>query len=144
MNQEVLFVKPGESQAKLLGRVHQRFESSLAKGLPPVVSLRRYVHRSQKGKPPEWIVMDAHFVTITSVPRKLERGATSFPVTYADPWGGKICQGSISIPTNGVLSQNAADSPCLEAAFPQAAVGKRLVRPGETSTLTVVAILGRW
>lgn len=144
MSQEVLFVNPGESQEKLLARVHKRFETSLAKGLPPIISLRRYVHRSQKGKPPEWVVLDAHFVTITAVPRKLERSATSFPVTYADPWGGKICQGSISIPNRGVLSDHAADSPCLEAVFPQAAVGKKLVRPGETSTLTVVAILGRW
>lgn len=144
LSQEVLFVKPGESQAKLLGRVHQRFETSLAKGLPPIISLRRYVHRSQNGKPPEWVVLDAHFVTITAVPRKLERGATSFPVTYADPWGGKICQGAITIPNHGVLSTHAADSPCLEAAFPQAAIGKKLVRPGETSTLTVVAVLGRW
>ena len=89
-------------------------------------------------------MLDAHFVTITSVPRHLERGATSFPVTYADPWGGKICQGSIRIPVRGVLSAEAADSPCLEADFPQAAVGRKLVRAGETSTLTVVAILGRW
>ena len=56
MSQEVLFAKPGESQRKLLGRVHQRFETSLAKGLPPVVSLRRYVRRAQQGKAPEWIV----------------------------------------------------------------------------------------
>jgi hypothetical protein len=144
MSQEVLFVKPGESQQKLLSRVHQRFETSLTKGLPPVVSLRRYVHRAQKGKPPEWVVLDAHFVTITAVPRDLEKGSTSFPVTYADPWGGKICQGSIRIPIRGVLSPAPADSPCLEADFPQAAVGKKLIRPGETSTLTVVAILGRW
>lgn len=144
MSQEVLFVKPGESQKNLLGRVHQRFETSLAKGLPPIISLRRYVHRSQKGKPPEWAVLDAHFVTVTSVPRRLETGATSFPITYADPWGGKICQGQIMIPVRGVLAGEAADSPCLEAVFPQAAVGKKLVRPGEASTLTVVAILGRW
>lgn len=144
MSQEVLFAKPGESQKKLLARVHQRFETSLAKGLPPIVSLRRYVHRSQKGKPSEWVVLDAHFVTITSVPRRLETDAISFPVTYADPWGGKICQGDIMIPVRGVLSDAAADSPCLEAVFPQAAVGKKLVRSGESSTLTVVAILGRW
>lgn len=144
MSQEVLFAKPGESQKKLLGRVHRRFETSLAKGLPPVVSLRRYVWRSQKGKAPEWVVLDAHFVTITSVPRKLETNATSFPVAYADPWGGKICQGGITIPVRGVLADGAADSPCLEAVFPQAAVGKKLVRAGESSTLAVVAVLGRW
>jgi hypothetical protein len=144
MSQEVLFLKPRESQKKLLARVHQRFETSLEKGLPPVVSLRRYVQRGEKGKPAEWVILDAHFVTITAVPHKLDPGATSFPVTYIDPWGGKICQGSIRIPDRGVLADAPADSPCLEAVFPEALVGKKSVRPGDTSTLTVVAILGRW
>lgn len=144
IRQEVLFATAGESQEKLLARVHMRFETSLAKGLPPIVSLRRYVHRAQKGKPPEWIVLDAHFVTITSVPRTLTANARSFPVTYADPWGGKICQGAISIPIRAVLADAAAGSPCLEAAFSQAGVGKKLVRPGESSTLAAVAILGQW
>lgn len=89
-------------------------------------------------------MLDAHFVTITAVPRKLESAATSFPITYIDPWGGKIRQGAISIPTRGVLAAEAAESPCLEADFPEAAVGKKLLRQGEVSTLTVVAVLGRW
>lgn len=144
IDHEVLFSKPGETQKKLLGRVHQRFETSLDKGLPPIISLRRYVRRGENGKPPEWIMLDAHFVTITSVPRKLESAATSFPISYIDPWGGKICQGSIAIPTRGVLAADAADSPCLEAVFPEAAVGKKLIRPGESNTLTAVAVLGRW
>ncbi len=144
LSHEVLFTKPGESQNELLTRVHQRFETSLEKGLPPIISLRRYVHRSQKGKAPEWIVLDAHFVTITSVPRKLETRAASFPVTYADPWGGKICHGLISIPTQNVLANVTADSPCLQAIFPQASVGKKLIRPSESSVLTAVAVLGRW
>ena len=144
MRQDVLFTQPGESQKKLLTRVHRLFETSLEKGLPPIISLRRYVHRGQKGKAPEWIVLDAHFVTITSVPRSLEMNATAFPVTYADPWGGKICHGSISIPTRNVLAAMTVDSPCLEAIFPQASVGKKLIRPGESSVLTAVAVLGRW
>jgi hypothetical protein len=144
MSQEVLFLKPRENQNKLLARVHRRFATSLAKGLPPVVSLRRYVHRSEKAKPAEWVVLDAHFVTITAVSRKLERGATSFPVIYADPWGGKICQGSVRIPERGVLAADPVASPCLEAVFPEALVGRKSLRPGETGTLTVVAVLGRW
>ncbi len=85
-----------------------------------------------------------HFVTITSVPRKLETRAASFPVTYADPWGGKICHGLISIPTQNILANVTADSPCLQAIFPQASVGKKLIRPSESSVLTAVAVLGRW
>lgn len=144
MSEEVLFLKPGETQEKLLRRVHGRFETSLAKGLPPVLSLRRYVLRRQDGNPPGWVIIDAHFVTLTAVPPKLEKNARSFPVSYIDPWGGKICQGAIAIPERGVLANAAADSPCLEAVFPQALVGKTLVRPGETAALTAAAALGRW
>ncbi len=144
MSQEVLFLKPGETREKLLRRVHGRLATSLAKGLPPVISLRRYALRRQDGGPPAWVVLDAHFVTLTAAPRKLEKDARSFPVSYIDPWGGKICQGSISIPDRAVLGTSAAETPCLEAIFPQALVGKKLIRPGEPAALTVAAVLGRW
>ena len=144
VSQEVLFLKPGESQEKLLKRVHQRFDTSLAKGLPPVISLRRYAKRPQKGGAPGWVVLDAHFITLTTIPRKLENGARSFPVSYIDPWGGKICHGVIAIPDHAILSDTAVMSPCLEADFPQASVGRKLVRAGEPGGLTVAAVLGRW
>lgn len=141
---EVLFLKPGETQEKLLRRVHGRLVTSLAKGLPPVISLRRYALRRQDGSPPAWVVLDAHFVTLTVTPRKLEKNARSFPVSYIDPWGGKICEGSISISDRAVLANAAAETPCLEAVFPQARVGKKLIRPGDSAALTVAAVLGRW
>jgi hypothetical protein len=144
VSQEVLFLKPRETQQALLKRAHRHFETSLTKGLPPVISLRRYVKRAQKGRPPEWIVLDAHFVTLTSVPRKLGNSDRSFPVSYIDPWGGKICQGSISIPERPILSDDVLRSPCLVAIFPQASVGKKLVRAGEPTALSVAAVLGRW
>jgi hypothetical protein len=144
MSQEVLFLKPGETQEKLLRRVHGRFATSLAKGLPPVISLRRYALRRQDGSPPAWVVLDAHFVTLTVAPRKLEKNARSFPVSYIDPWGGKICQGSIAISDRAVLANAAAAAPCLEAVFPDALVGKKLIRAGESTALTVAAVLGRW
>lgn len=143
IKEEVLFLKPRESQEKLLARVHQRLETSLEKGLPPVVSLRRYALRGPTGKQ-QWVVLDAHFVTVTSVPRKLAEGSRAFPVTYIDPWGGKIHQGSIAIPARGILAGTAAASPCLEAIFPQAGVGLKQVRSGETQALTIAAALGRW
>lgn len=140
---EVLFLKPRESQQDLLGRVHGRLDKSLAKGLPPVVSIRRFVQR--KGS---WNVIEGHFVTIVSIPRKLEKGATSFPVTYLDPWGGRRCEGRIAISDKGFLSGNQPGNPmlapCLEAVFPQALVGKSKVAKGEASVLTVSAAVGRW
>ncbi len=139
IQQDALFMKKGESQEKLIRRVHRQLHESLAKGLPPVISLRRFVRRGS-----DWVVLDAHFVTLISIPRKYEKGSRSFPVSYIDPWGGKISTGHITIPEHPVLSDDAEGSPCLEAVFPQAAVGKKLVRKGERSTLCVSAMLGRW
>ncbi|MEO8615096.1 MAG: hypothetical protein ABI600_08155 [Luteolibacter sp.] len=139
ISQEVFFARKGETQEKLLQRVHQRLDVSLSKGLPPILSLRRYVLRGS-----EWIVLDAHFVTLISIPQKLEKGTRTFPITYADPWGGKIASGNIAIPERAVLSNSANTAPCLEAVFPQSSVGKKLVRPGEPTMLTLSAVLGRW
>lgn len=139
LSQEVLFRNPRETQQALLQRVLTRLNTSLEKGFPPIISLRRYVKRDRV-----WIALDAHFVTVTSLPRKLAKGQTSFEIAYLDPWGGKPCQGVITIPDSAVLAEIPAESPCLEADFPQASVGRKLVRQGEPSTLTLAAVLGRW
>ena len=139
MSQEVFFLKPGESQENLLRRAHQRLATSLKKGLPPIVSLRRYTRRGG-----QWIVLDAHFVTLTALPAKLDKGSRAFPVSYIDPWGGKLCQGSIAIAERAILADQPAGTPCLEAVFTQASVGKKLSRPGEPGGLTLAAALGRW
>ncbi|MEO5917267.1 MAG: hypothetical protein ABIS50_23760 [Luteolibacter sp.] len=139
VSQEVLFRTSGETPEKLLKRVHARLNTSLEKGLPPIISLRRFVKRGKL-----WVPLDAHFVTVTAIPRKLEKGSGSFAISYIDPWGGKACQGSIVIPQHPVLADTPGDSPCLEADFPQASVGKKLVRAGEPTALTLAAVLGRW
>ncbi len=144
VREETLFRTPRESQRDLLKRVHSRCKTSLAKGLPPVVSLRRYVRRNRDGAPPQWIAVEAHFVTIIDIPKKLEKSANGFPVTYIDPWGGKIRHGTIEIPARGILTDDPDASPCLAAEFPDAAVGKKLVRSGESTALTIAAMLGRW
>jgi hypothetical protein len=141
ISHEVLFLEKRETQERFLRRVHKRLQVSLSKRLPPVVSLRRYVLR---GNPAEWVVLDAHFVTLVALPTKLEKNAVSFPVTYVDPWGGKICGGNITVARTAVLAGSAAASPCLEADFPQASVGKKLAKTGEKSVLTISAALGRW
>lgn len=143
LNYEVLFLTPRETQRDLLIRVHKRLEKSLSKGLPPVVSVRRFVKR--KGS---WDVIEGHFVTVISIPRKLEKGAVSFPVTYLDPWGGRRCEGSMQISDKEFRSGNGQIdpllAPCLEAIFPQALVGKSKVAKGEATILTVSAAIGRW
>jgi hypothetical protein len=152
VSSEVLFVKPRETQEQLLRRVHGRLETSMEKGLPPVISLRRFVYRRAGGGAPFWLLLEAHFVTVTTLPKKLERGARSFPVSYIDPWGGKRATGVIAISDQVFLASrpeagravDPAVSPCLEALFPAAAVGKKLVKQGETSVLTLAAVVGRW
>jgi hypothetical protein len=144
VSEEVFFLNSRETPGKLLQRVHRRLDTSLAKGLPPVLSLRRYVMRRQPGKGPEWVVLDAHFVTITGIPRKLEKNARSFSVSYIDPWGGKHCQGTIGIPAAAVLADPSGTPSCLEAVFPRTPVAKKRVLKGETSVLVVAAAIGRW
>jgi hypothetical protein len=144
LSDEVFFLQPRESPEQLVRRVYQRFATSLAKGLPPVVSLRRFAWRGSSANPPQWIVIDAHFVTLTTIPRSLDKNARSFPVSYIDPWGARRCQGSIGIPARPVLAGSAGYSSCLEADFPQSAVGKKHVRSGEPTVLAVAAAIGRW
>ncbi len=145
VNEDVFFLNPGETPEKLLRRVWQRIDTSLAKGLPPVVSLRRYALHAQKGgNPAQWVVLAAHFVTITSAPRSFDGNARSFPVSYVDPWGGKRCEGIICIPVQAVLADMNGQSSCLAADFPQTSVGKKQLRGGEPTALAVCAAIGRW
>ena len=139
LQQEVLFRDSRETPEKLLRRTHAHLETSLKKGLPPLISLRRYVKRDGS-----WMALEAHFVTVTSVPRKLDKQARSFAIHYIDPWGGKSCQGTIALPNKPVLADTSAASPCLVAEFPDASVGRKLVRSGEGSSLVPAAIMGRW
>lgn len=143
-SEDVFFLKGRETPAELLRRVHRRFEKSLSKGLPPVVSLRRYVLRQSAGNAAQWVVVDAHFVTLTATPRKLDKHARSFPVSYIDPWGGKRYHGVVTIPERPVMAGDSGISPCLEADFPQCAVGKKQVANGQHTVLAVAAAIGRW
>lgn len=144
LSAEVLFLTGRENPEQLLRRVYQRLDTSLGKGLPPILSLRRYALRRQAGTTPQWIVIDAHFVTLTVLPRHLDARARGFAVSYLDPWGGRRCQGELRIPAHPVFVDGAGDSSCLEAVFPQSPAGKTLVRGGEETLLAVSAAIGRW
>ncbi len=135
---KVLVRKPGESRSRHLRRTHRRMAASLAKGLPPVISIRRYAYRYNKsvgGK--SWWPVRAHFVVVTEIPEKLPRGATSFKITYIDSYGGFTRQGTIHTSTAGFTN-----SPFLRASMPKTMVGKSFVKPGEQTLLTLTAILG--
>jgi hypothetical protein len=145
LSEEVFFRKPGESPEALVRRVYQRLDTSLVKGLPPVLSVRRHALRHTADKEAaQWVVIDAHFVTLTTLPRRLEKHARSFPVAYIDPWGARRCQGSLGIPGQPVFSDAEGSSSCLEADFPGAAVGRKRVARGERTVLLLAAAIGRW
>lgn len=144
IEESILFLKPGETLPQLLQRCHHLLDTSFLAGLPPILSVRRYALRSEKNSKPAWVVIDAHFVTLHSIPQHLEKGASSFQVSYIDPWGGKIHEGRIGIPRRPLLAEEADLSPCLEAIFPEASVGKRFVRTGEFTILSLAAAVGKW
>ncbi|MEO0017719.1 MAG: hypothetical protein RLZZ522_1002 [Verrucomicrobiota bacterium] len=147
LKSEVLLLQSGETPTQLLARAHARLSTSLRRGLPPIISIRRIVKRPGKDKSPAWEVLQGHYVTLVGLPAKLERGATAIPVTYLDPWGGRRGTGSLTISQRAFLTGQPgepAHAPCLEAAFPQAEVGKKLARPGEATLLTLAAVIGQW
>jgi hypothetical protein len=139
LDHDDLFLRRGEKPEALLKRTRDRFDRSLAKGIPPLLSLRRFVLRQGT-----WTPLQGHFVTVTGVPRKLGRGETSFAIHYLDPWGGKRCEGTLGVPATPVLAPAGQPSPCLEALVPAAIIGKSEVRRGETTVVIPAAVIGRW
>ena len=134
-----LFLRAGEKPDALLRRTRERFDRSLDKGIPPILSLRRFVFR--KGV---WTPVQGHFVTVTAVTRKIARDDSAFAIHYLDPWGGKRCEGTLGLPRQAVLSPPGQASPCLEALVPAALVGKSEVRRGEVTAVVPAAVIGRW
>jgi hypothetical protein len=134
-----LFLRRGEKPEALLRRARDRFDRSLAKGIPPLLSVRRFVLRAGV-----WTPLEGHFITITAVPRQLARGETSFPIRYLDPWGGKRAEGRLGLPPQSLLAAPGQPAPCLQATLPAANVGKNQVRRGEATALIPASVIGRW
>ncbi len=139
IHHEILVARPAESPAHQLRRTHRHLESSLARGLPPILSIRRFVLRTNPDGTAEWTTIDAHFITITHIPRRLPRDATSFAIQYIDPWGAHHRHGEIHL-ANPTLTA----IPFPEARLPNANVGKDQLRPGESTVLAASAIIGHW
>ncbi|NNJ43087.1 MAG: hypothetical protein HKP15_07050 [Akkermansiaceae bacterium] len=137
---EVLVAQSRESHTAHLRRSHARLAKSLRRGLPPIISIRRYAYRFNKevGQKSWWPIR-AHFVVITEIPKKIARDATSFKIRYIDPYGGFTRAGTIHTDTG-----NFKNCPFLAASMPDTAVGKSFVQPGESSLLTLTAIIGSW
>lgn len=138
LSHKTLFLNPGESQSALLRRVHARLATSLSNGLPPILSVRRFA-----GSAGKWRPIQGHYVTITSLPGELPPGATTFPVSYIDPLGGKFHSGEIRISPSPFLHDDPVRNPNLEAHFPALRIGLKALRGREKSYVAVSATLGR-
>jgi hypothetical protein len=131
-------VYQGGDPAAELRTTHAQLARSLARGLPPVVSLRRHALRKAAGGPPVWTAVKGHFVVVTGMPSQLAGGATSFPITYLDPWGARPGRAEIRIPDPATAQLG------LAADFPTVAAGRDQLHPGEPTALTLNAALGRF
>jgi hypothetical protein len=138
VKQEVFFRTSRETEPDLLKRVHKHLASSLKKGLPPIVRVRRVAFRAPQGSATKsWLSVKSHYLVLTGLPAKLPKGASSFLVTYHDPWGGKKLQGTIHVP-----DARSAGLTTVVAHFPGTTVGKSLIRRGEASCLSLSSAIG--
>lgn len=152
LKSEIFFLAGEESQRALLSRVHRRLSTSLNNGFPPILSIRRFALRKSWRNPARWIVVDGHCVTLTALPRAKPAGGHPMPVKYLDPWSAMRAEGRIAIPkihfdaSSPVTAEIIANkpSPCLEADFPQASVGKQELMPTEPTILTLAGAIGCW
>ncbi len=137
---EILTLQSGESRTQLLQRSHSRMAKSLKKGLPPIISIRRYAYRySDDVGQKSWWPIRAHFVVVIEIPKKLPKDSQSFKIRYVDPYGGYTRTGTISAATGDFIH-----SPFLIANFPHTSVGGYLLKNQEKSELSFCAIIGRW
>lgn len=141
---ESFLSKRGETPHQLLARFHARLNRSLANGFPPVVSIRRLALRQQPGQAAEWVVVQGHFVTLTSATRKLPHDAEGFVAGYIDPWQARHAEGRVAISERAFVTTPGAVSPCLETDFPGTDAGLKDVRKGESTVLTLATAIGRW
>lgn len=138
IRQRLLFRDQTKSPETHLNSTHKTLTNSLKKGLPPILTARRMIWKSPaEDQPKTWLTVKRHYLVLTGLPKTLNANATSFPVTYREPWGGYSHQGHMRIPKPSELSTNTV---ILE--FPETTIGKTLIQKGEVSTLSLSSLVG--
>jgi len=136
LKSEVLIPLDGNASSKLLALAHKRCATSLAKGFPPVIGLRRFVWRKTQGGQAGWLAVDAHYVTLTQLPA-LGWNAQRFQIGYLDPNGGRRWMANVQVPETPSPAGLAIDCPGTP-------VGRHKVRKGEPTMVMLSSVLGRW
>ncbi|MDB4508448.1 hypothetical protein N9051_02565 [Akkermansiaceae bacterium] len=138
VKQQLFFKATKKSDLSHLHHSHKTLSKSLNKGLPPIMSVRRMAFRAPRSSNQKcWLTVKRHFLVLTGLPKKLAKNATSFPVTYRDPWGGHEYRGTIRIPTatEAPISTSILD-------LPRSKIGKELIKRGETESLSLSSAIG--
>lgn len=131
---KVMLRRDNESGSKLLKRCHAELSRSMKRGLPPIIGLQRLSVRPVAGTP-AWTTLHGHFIVVTGMPRKLDRGATWMPFQYADPWGGKKRLGLVKF-------DDSRGFPALVLEMPHSNFGHHKVKKGERSIVILASGIG--
>lgn len=139
LRSETLIAGSAGSHQRLLQLAHRRLATSLTKGLPPILALKRNARPAANPSPAVWRIVEGHYVVVTDMPARIARDADSFDIGYMDPHGGKQQTGILRIPEGA-----GPTLPWLEFTSPDTPVGRRLVRRNEQSIVTATALIGRF
>lgn len=131
---ELFFLNQDGQEERLLRKTHQRLAKSFKKGLPPILSIRRFVFRDGY-----WQSVHGHFATLTAMPSKLSRGSRAFSVRYLEPLGAVEVTATIILP-----GPEERLFPCLILVAPDSQIGAREVKGGEATHLALAGAIGAW
>ena len=127
------YIQGNEPYTALLKRTHRKLRSSLSSGFPPVLSIKHLAGSKIEG----------HIVILYEIPASIPSNATSFPIKYVDPLGGRIKSGTIKIPGNVISSIDFSSgqlklrkSRTLSMNLPQSDIAKRYRSTGDNIVLS--------
>lgn len=130
---QLFFSAAGSDSQHQLELAHKRLKKSFSKGLPPILSIRRFVLREGHCQS-----VHGHFVVLTALPEQLTKGQKEFPIQFLDPIGAKPYTASIT------LTEKAGFLPCLTINCPSSSIGKPQVKGSEVHALGLAGAIGAW
>lgn len=134
---EMMYLADRESPEAMLKRARVKVQASLKRGVPPVVSLNRYVRRVSSSGLETWVMESAHFISLVACEER-EQGLL---VHYLDPWKGRDAYGQLVLPMRGMKDPQGRVVH-LEGKLDGLSMGQ--VGKGQQSYVAVVGLIGVW